>query len=167
MRKLREAGLLPVLDMGVQYPPAWVRQLPGAQFVNQFGQVYDQRSPGANGVNAVFSQAVRERQAAYAARLFRDLGDDFFAVRLGWGYYGELQYPMHKYEGKTNCYWAYDELAQGPGPACPWRPVVPGARLEARREEPGPQVGRAVHRLVHAKPPELPRLADRHRPQAL
>ena len=109
----RQAGMGIVLDLGVQYPPAWVREAPDARYVNQYGAAYVGHEPGSNGTNAVFSAAARQRQARYVKQLAKDLGTQWVAVRLGGGFYGELCYPLHKYQGQTNCYWAFDELAQG------------------------------------------------------
>jgi hypothetical protein len=140
---LRGVGVQPVLDLGMQYPPAWLFDLPQSRFVNQYGDAYDLAEPGKQRVNAVFNQAIRDRQAAYVARVFADLGQDFVAVRLGWGYYGELNLPQHKFAGHLNCYWAFDDLAQGKAhglpptiPPCPepgWLPGTHGDhRLAAR-----------------------------------
>ena len=58
-------------------------------------------------------------------------------MRLGWGHYGELNYPFHEYGGHLNCYWAYDDIAQGkaaglpdglkPCPTPGWLPGAPRA----------------------------------------
>ena len=123
----------------MQYPPPWLFDLPHSRFVNQFGDAYDLPQPGKQRGNAVFNQAIRDRQAAYVTRIFADLGQDFFAVRLGWGYYGELNLPLHKFNGHVNCYWAFDALAQGKAqglpagiPPCPRPGWVPGTRASHR-----------------------------------
>ncbi|HEV7301972.1 MAG TPA: hypothetical protein VGN72_21735 [Tepidisphaeraceae bacterium] len=127
------AGMRVMLDLGMQYPPAWARALPHGRFVNQFGQAYDEDAkPGSAGVNAVFNQKLRDVQAAYVGRVFDDLGADFAIARLGWGYFGELGYPHPTFAGKANGYWAFDDIAQGKLPglpptlaACPvpgWKP---------------------------------------------
>jgi hypothetical protein len=128
----RQAGLRVVLDPGVQYPPAWLFDLPDARYQNQYGDLYADRSSGKNIANTVFNDAVRSRYAAHLAALFRELGTDWFAVRLGGGWYGELNYPDTTYAKQANCYWAYDPVAQGSKPglpagitACPvpgWKP---------------------------------------------
>lgn len=114
----RQHGMQVALDLGLQYPPAWVFELPNSRYVNQFGKPYVGDRPGANGANAVFSQAVRDRQSAYVARVLRDIGD-VDIVRLGWCYYGELHFPTHRFDGQTNCYWAFDDLAQGKAKGLP------------------------------------------------
>jgi hypothetical protein len=128
----RAAGQAVMLDLGMQYPPAWVLELPNARVVDQFGQPYIGDRPGAGGANGVFNQNVRDRQAAYVARALADLGTDFHSIRIGWGYYGELQFPPHVFNDKKNCYWAFDDIAQGRAQghpptlaACPvpaWKP---------------------------------------------
>lgn len=140
----RAARLQVVLGPGVQYPPGWLRALPGARYQNQYGAAFIDPAPGMNVVNFVFNSLLRERQSDYLAALFRHLGADWAAVRLGGGWYGELNYPPAAFAGNTNCYWAFDEIAQGqkPGlpeglPPCPvpgWKPgsASPG-HVSARR----------------------------------
>ncbi|MEZ0215916.1 MAG: hypothetical protein ACAH89_02155, partial [Rariglobus sp.] len=128
----RQAGLGVVLDTGIQYPPAWLLQLPDARYINQHGDTFTDARPGMNVANSVFNAAVRTRQAAHLRNLFRELGTDWAAVRLGGGWYGELNYPPATFAQKTNCYWAFDPIAQGQKPglpagltACPvpgWKP---------------------------------------------
>lgn len=114
LQTFRDAGLHISLDVGMQYPPTWTYQLSHAVFVNQYGDTFDYaHKPGTNGLNAVFNQAIRDAQATYLAKIFEVLGNDFFAVRLGWGYYGELNYPHPENRGKKNSYWAFDPIAQG------------------------------------------------------
>jgi hypothetical protein len=130
----RTAGFRVVLSPGWQYPPAWIFTLPHSRYVNQYGDTFADPAPGMAGFNAVFNQAVRVRQAIFLRRLVADLGTDFLAVRLGGGWYNELNYPPNRYQGQLNCYWAFDDLAQGrlPGlPAgvspCPVPGWLPGA----------------------------------------
>lgn len=120
---LRKAGMQVTLDFGMQYPPAWVFDLPHSRYRNQYGVVFDDHAPGQNGVNAVFNAALRERQAAHAAAVFAALGHDFVLIRLGWGWYSELNYPRAAFAGRGNCYWAFDDLAQGRAPGLP--PGIP------------------------------------------
>jgi len=141
---LRKLGYKLQLDLGVQYPPAWVFDLPHAHYRNQFGDLFTSRQPGMNLPNAVFSAEVRQRLAGYFGQVFAKLGSDWDDVRLGCGKYGELNYPQERFAGHTNCYWAFDDLAQGraPGlpagmPACPvpgWLPGTASAdHLAAKR----------------------------------
>ncbi len=142
--QLTKAGLEVVLDLGMQYPPGWALRMANGRYVNQYGQSYDEDArPGAGGLNAIFNQSVRDRQAEYVRRVFDDLGTGFFAVRLGWCYYGELHYPRTKYGDHDNCYWGFDALAQGQAPglppgiaACPvpgWKPGDSSAGHESAR----------------------------------
>jgi hypothetical protein len=105
----------------MQYPPAWVKGLPDSRYVNQFKQPYLDERPGADIVNGVFNPAIRELQAAYVAMVFGELGDDFYAVRLGWNYYGELGYPAAKFKDRVNCFWASDVHALKTAPVA-WQP---------------------------------------------
>jgi len=109
----RAAGMNVQIDLGMQYPPAWATTLPGARFVNQYGDGYIDEKPGANVVNAVFNATIRKHQAAYVEQVFKDLGADFYAVRLGWNYYGEMGYPAAAFNKQVNCYWGFDANAQG------------------------------------------------------
>jgi hypothetical protein len=127
-----KAGLKVQLDFGMQYPPGWIKQWPHARYVNQYGDAYIDQQPGRDVVNGVFNESIRLAQAAHVAAVFRELGTDFAAVRLGWNYFGELGYPAAKFKDRTNCYWAFDELAQDqrhglakslkPNPRKMWKP---------------------------------------------
>ncbi len=110
----KNAGLRIVLDPGVQYTPSWVLQVPDGRYVNQYGQPYVDTASGKNIANLVFNQKQRDDYANYLARAMNDLGaNTFYGVRLGGGWYNELQYPGQNWGGHTNCYWAFDDLAQG------------------------------------------------------
>jgi len=115
----RRAGLQVVLDPGFQYPPAWLLELPDSRYRNQHGDPFIDRSPGKNIPNSIFNAAIRERQAGYLRALFHELGSDFHAVRLGGGWFNELNYPSANFQNHTNCYWAFDALAQGTRPGLP------------------------------------------------
>ena len=112
----RRAGFRVVLSPGWQYPPAWIFQLPHSRYVNQYGDVFADPSPGMAGFNAVFNPSVRAHQETYLRRLLADLGTDFLALRLGGGWYNELNYPPNHYHDHSNCYWGFDDLAQGREP---------------------------------------------------
>lgn len=111
-QQMVDVGFQVILDVGMQYPPAWILDYPNSHFVNQYGDAFN-ANLGVNGVNAVFNQTIRDQQERYVRHIFDDLGTNFYAVRLGWGFYGELNYPMPTYKGNTNSYWAYDDIAQG------------------------------------------------------
>ena len=115
----RDAGLHIALDLGIQYPPAWLHQLPHARYQNQHGDSFIDASSGMNVANSVFNKLIRDRQRDYLSALFRHLGADWAGVRLGGGWYGELNYPPAVFAKKTNCYWAFDPVAQGRAPGLP------------------------------------------------
>ncbi len=137
LARARAAGFRVVLDPGWQYPPDWIFALPHSRYVNQYGEDYVDSAPGTAGFNSVFNAAVREHQAMYLKRLLADLGTDFEAIRLGGGKYNELNYPVPHPGAHPNCYWAFDDLAQGRATglpagvsACPvpgWIPGTPSA----------------------------------------
>nr|MDQ2731393.1 hypothetical protein [Armatimonadota bacterium] len=112
---LRAVGMQVDLDFGIQYPPGWLFRIPNSHYVDQFGDVFSDRLPGMNGVNAIFNAAVRVKQAEYVRQVLKDLGTDFYAVRLGWGWFGELNFPPNSFADHKNCYWAFDAVAQGKG----------------------------------------------------
>jgi hypothetical protein len=103
----------------VQYPPDWLRHLPTARYQNQFGVRFIDPAPGMNIVNSVFNAKVRNHQAGYYARVFEQFGTDFFAVRIGGGWYGEVNYPPHRFGEAENVYWGFDPVAQGQEPGLP------------------------------------------------
>jgi hypothetical protein len=111
--EFRQAGMRVVLEAGRHYPPSWVFEVPHSRFVNQYGAVYTELESGRNVGNVVYNQALRDLHARYLEQVFARLGTDFYAVRVGGGWYGELNYPPHEYAGQTNCYWAFDAIAQG------------------------------------------------------
>jgi hypothetical protein len=133
--QLRKFGYKLQLDLGVQYPPAWVLALPGARYRDQFGDSFVSTESGKDVPNLVFSGQVRGDLGAYIDQIFARLGNDWDFVRLGCAKYGELNYPETKFNGSTNCYWAFDDFAQGRTAglpdgieACPvpgWKPGSP------------------------------------------
>ncbi|HBC87952.1 MAG TPA: hypothetical protein DCZ94_13450, partial [Lentisphaeria bacterium] len=145
----RSAGLGISVDFGLQYPPEWVFNLPDSRYRNQFGDEYVGENPGSNGFNTVFVQANRDRVERYVKRFFEEFGSDFHSIRLGWGYYGELTYPLQRFKPgspsnspeHSNCYWSFDDIAQGKKAGlaaglskCPvpgWKPGDPSPNGEA------------------------------------
>src|SRR5258708_7447193 len=122
LQQLRSAGLNVVLDVGLQYPPAWIFTVDAnTRFVNQYGDVWHS-SLSQDIPNAVFDQNVRNYQAAYVAQVAADLGGDFYAVRAGGLLQDELRYPDAGYNGHTNSYWAFDANAQAHSPVPGWIP---------------------------------------------
>ena len=141
MAAARAAGFRVILSPGWQYPPGWIFSLPHSRYVNQYGDAFTDASPGMAGFNAVFNRIIRERQEKYLHRLSDDLGKDFVAVRLGGGWYNELNYPPPKFHGHGNCYWAFDDLATGHAPGlppgmvpCPTPGWVPGSSANSRED---------------------------------
>ncbi|GAA1973350.1 hypothetical protein [Kitasatospora viridis] len=125
--RLRAAGLQLELDPGLASPPDWLLDLPGARYLDQYGDAFPDCA------NLVFSAQVRDRARDYLARVAADLGPAAFrAVRIGIDDSGEFSYPAAGPTGRTNAYWAFDAAAQGTGAALPpgtapnpypgWRP---------------------------------------------
>lgn len=112
LQALRNAGYQVMLGFGTQYAPSWIYNYPNSRFKNQYGDSYSGGN-GETGVNVVFNDAMRQKQAAYIADVFSEFGTDFAMVRLGFMRYGEIGYPHPTYNGHTNSYWAYDDIAQG------------------------------------------------------
>jgi hypothetical protein len=126
-----------MLDVGLHYPPAWIFELPHSRFENQWGRKWESKDSGKDLPNAVFNNSIRERIASYVAEVFKRTGADYDFVRLGGGKYGEVNYPSHRFDGETNCYWAFDAIAQGrvaglpDGVAsCPVPGWIPGTRTD-------------------------------------
>ena len=125
LQQLRSAGLNVVLDVGMQYPPAWIFSVDAnTRFVNQYGDVWHS-SLSQDVPNSVFDQNVRNYQAAYIAQVAADFGDVFYAVRAGGLLQDELRYPDASYNGHSNCYWAFDAGAQSQSPVPGWVPGQP------------------------------------------
>jgi hypothetical protein len=102
----RAAGLKIVLSLGLQYPPDWVRRLPGGTFTGPRGGV-----PPDGEIDIVFSGAVRRAVEGYLARLASEVGFvDVVAVRIGTNRTGELGYPGPNAAGDR--YWAFGGAAQ-------------------------------------------------------
>jgi hypothetical protein len=144
IRTFQQGGKFVVLDLGLQYPPAWVFQEASAHFVDQYGHAFEPATgSGECGVNLVFSAAMRAKVEAYLQALFTSVGHDFLAIRLGGGRYGELGYPAPSFAGDRNCYWGFDDIAQGAAPGladgvrpCPvpgWKPGTPTPDHESAR----------------------------------
>lgn len=123
---LRGAGMAVVLDVGMQYPPAWAFGVDGGtRFVNQYGDVWH-GGLSEDVPNAVFDQNVRNAEAAYIRRVAADFGDGFWAIRAGGLLQNELRYPPPTYNGHANSYWAFDGNAQAHSPVPGWRPGQAG-----------------------------------------
>ncbi|MFJ4209638.1 hypothetical protein ACIPY2_14390 [Paenarthrobacter sp. NPDC089675] len=104
----RDAGLKVLLSPGLQYPPAWVRKLPGGQLKANDGGVLK------NGpAEVIFSSEVREAAKEYLARLLSITGvEDIAAVRVGTNATGELGYPGPSDDGDDPRYWGFGDAPQ-------------------------------------------------------
>jgi hypothetical protein len=132
----RAAGMAIVLAPGLQYPPAWVRALPGGMLRGNFGAV-----PNAGSIDLVFSAAVRNAAGNYLAHLASDVGfNSIAAVRVGTNATGELGYPGPEAGGNSHEYWSFGAAPQmGVGLAngmarSPMPVWAPGSPLWAGRE---------------------------------
>lgn len=114
--ELAAAGLRVVLDLGMQYPPNWVFNIPNSRFVNQDGDVWS-GGAGDDVPNGPFNTAVSDAQITYI-RQVADVfdGRPLFGVRAGGGGYGELRYPT------GGDWWGFDEVAAASCPVPDWRP---------------------------------------------
>jgi len=118
VRDLKAAGFTRiVLGMAFHYPPPWVFSYPDSRLVNQYGGT-------AGELNLIFNQTLREKAAAFIARLNRDVGlNSFSAIRITSGGGGEVMYPNERADGlHGNGYWGYDANAQAQSPFPGWRP---------------------------------------------
>jgi hypothetical protein len=147
LQKLKDAGMNVVLDFGIHYPPIWVTQLPDCRYINQYGDQYIvTTTSGLNTLNGVFNKNVRAKMASYVDKFFEHFEpSDFFAIRIGWGYYAELHYPDKGFNGRTNCYWGFDPIALGQkpellpegmetNPVPDWRPGTPSENHTKARQ---------------------------------
>lgn len=128
----RANGLQVVLNYGLHDPPRWLLRKPDALFVDQTGTPYTEQ-PLAN---LIFATELRRYAERYTAEVFRELGRNFLAVRVGGGPRGELSYPSVE-EGATgrirNAYYAFDGAARRTNPVPGWKPCAPSPNNEARR----------------------------------
>ncbi|SCL24162.1 Beta-galactosidase [Micromonospora rhizosphaerae] len=129
--RLRAAGFKVVLNFGLQHAPTWILARPGARFTNQHGSQY----VGHDVADLVFGLGLRPLAERYTARVFAELGTEFYAVRVGGGPNGELSYPAPaRRQGRSsNDYWAFGRLAVPGNPVPRWRPCTPSRHDEARR----------------------------------
>lgn len=127
MAQIRQAGFQIILDLGFTDAPSWVHtNYPNTYYVNQYGDRYDgQGQLNSGDVNLIFNSNLRVLVQSYLNTVFTNFGTDFAAVRLGGGHWGELTYPSHTYNGRTNAYWAFDANALTASPVPTWRPGQP------------------------------------------
>jgi hypothetical protein len=113
LRKLRRAGSLVEVGVGLNHPPAWLFQHhPDAAYVDQYGRRYTTTA------NIVFSRAARRAAQKYILRVKHDIGlRGFWAIRVGVDSNGEFMYPSADADRHhANSYWAFDVNAQAPTP---------------------------------------------------
>lgn len=130
IRLRRRQGFRVVLNFGLHHAPDWMLERPAGRFVDQDGAVYE----GSDEPQLVWAPAsVREEAQAFTAKVFRELGTRFAAVRVGGGHWGELTYPsIVGADGHVqDSYWAFDENAQARSPVPGWRPCDPAPNGEA------------------------------------
>ena len=130
-RAARDADLEVALSAGLQYPPSWVTDLPGARFVDQNGRL-SRGGPGEDAADAVFNAEVRAAQDAYLERLGKRLEDVAPAgIRVGGLTRGELHYPPGGRDEPRNTFWAFGPAALAASPVPTFRPGE-GSPDEAR-----------------------------------
>lgn len=119
----RARGFGVTLDLGLQYPPAWVFGLTGqTRFVDQYGQSWV-AAGGQDAADLVWDPAVRAAAAAYIRRVATALGDrSFDAIRVGGLSAGELRYPPWRDGTTVDDLWMYGPAAQAGSPFPGWRP---------------------------------------------
>jgi len=132
MQTYKNEGYDIMLDFGFQYAPSWVFNYSDSRFKNQYGDTFS-GGAGESVVNGVFNNVMRQKQEIYVQQVFADLGTDIACVKIGWLRYGELGYPQNSYNGHSNTYWCYDNVAQNGGAnlpagitACPVPGWLPG-----------------------------------------
>ena len=127
----RALGFEVILNYGMHAAPRWLLEKPNARFINQHGAPF----MGGDEPNLVWATELRPLAERYSARVFTELGTNFFAVRVGGGHWGELTYPqVFKADGKVeNLYWAFDGVAARSNPVPGWKPGSPSTAGEAQR----------------------------------
>jgi hypothetical protein len=112
------AGLSVSLDIGLQYPPAWIFNVGGGtQFIDQYGDIFTGSAASGNDIaNAVTDINVRSQLGDYISYLGSHL-TGVNSVRLGGGAYNELRYPSGGSGSINNVYWFYDTSSQASLPS--------------------------------------------------
>ena len=137
----RTVGLTPILENGVQYPPAWVtdtiepfRDQGGHDWITEVGSGADCRNWiwTANG-----RAAIGDYYTKVAAGLTTTNRAAVDRVRFGGGYFGEVQYPVEQLSSPWS-YWGFGASMQtGTGlatglTACPLPDYVPFTGSDAQ-----------------------------------
>ncbi|MFL5955295.1 MAG: beta-galactosidase [Gaiellaceae bacterium] len=117
---MRALGFRVVLNYGLHHAPAWLLAKQDARFVDQYGDIYT----ASDEANLVFARTLRPYGQAYTSKVFTELGTDFYAVRVGGGHWGELQYPAQKDAAGKWEWWAFDTAAKAQSPAPGYTPCT-------------------------------------------
>lgn len=121
-RAYSDAGLDVVLDLGIQYPPAWAWSLPGStRFTNQYGEQWH-GGIGTDAIDGVWNDAVRKAQAAYIEAVSRDFAGLADRVRVGGLLSGEIRLPPARHGERVDSLWAFSPGALRAAPDPTWRP---------------------------------------------
>ncbi len=128
----RAAGLSVSLDIGVQYAPSWVFDLPGGtRYVDQYGDQFGGAAASGDDVpNAMTDLYVRHAMARYLRHLGKSL-TGIASVRIGGGPDNELRYPAGTKGSQPNAFWFYDASSQALLPSST-RGWTPGTGTPAR-----------------------------------
>ncbi|WP_067508155.1 beta-galactosidase [Actinoplanes sp. TFC3] len=130
--RLKALGYTISFNTGVHEAPAWLLKLPGARYVDQYGQAYTDSSEP----NLIFGTQYRILATRYLKKVFAKVGGDFSIVRVGGGHWGELTYPfkLDPATGKLrNLYYAFDINARKLSPTPNWKPGMPSTKGQAAK----------------------------------
>lgn len=131
-RAYTDAGLEVVLDLGLQYTPAWAWALPGeTRFTNQYGEQWHGEI-GTDALDAVWNSTARQAEGTYVGLVARDFAGLVDRVRVGGLLSGELRLPPAHAAGHVDSLWAFGEGALAASPDPTWRPGS-GTAAQARR----------------------------------
>ena len=120
IKRLREKGFSIILRINPFPVPDWYwTQYPDAHFKNQYGSEWDPENPSLPGSDptvgavSIWHPSYQTEFGQYINQVFSDLGNNFWAVYLTPGKWGEVAYPeANDYYGHSNCYWAWDANAR-------------------------------------------------------
>jgi hypothetical protein len=131
-RAYENAGLRVVLDLGIQYPPAWAWSLSGeTRFTNQYGEQWH-GGIGTDALDAVWNAAARDAESRYVSLVARDFAGVVDRVRVGGLLSGEVRLPPAHSTGRTDSLWAFGPAALAASPDPTWRPGT-GTVAQARQ----------------------------------
>ncbi|CAN5267073.1 hypothetical protein BH11ACT3_BH11ACT3_20560 [soil metagenome] len=127
-----DAGLEVVLDLGLQYPPAWAWELPGqTRFINQYGDEWH-GGIGTDAIDGVWNSAVRQAESDYVELVAHDFSGVVDRVRVGGLLSGEIRLPPAHSAGRSDSLWAFGSGALAATSDPVWRPGS-GTAADARR----------------------------------